>query len=130
MTKNDITPTEPVLAAIDISKHRHEVLIEVSGKKRRRKMTVLNTLEDFNRLIKILSDYDRPVRVAFEATGNSHRGLAWRSDTPISFRTRSMHFRRREGLRSFPLPLPSRSTCPASGQTPRDAAAGSPSQAP
>lgn len=77
MTKNDITPTEPVLAAIDISKHRHEVLIEVPGKKRRRKMTVLNTLEEFKRLIKILTEYGRPVRVAFEATGNYHRALAW-----------------------------------------------------
>ncbi len=35
MTKNDITLTAPVLAAIDISKHRHEVLIEVPNQKRR-----------------------------------------------------------------------------------------------
>ena len=38
-----------VLVAIDISKHRHEVLIGVPGKKRRR-MTIMNTLEDFHRL--------------------------------------------------------------------------------
>ena len=65
MTKNDITPSEPVLAAIDISKHRHEVLIEVPGKKRRRKVTVLNTLEEFNRFTQLLADYHLPVRVAF-----------------------------------------------------------------
>jgi len=36
-----------VLVAIDFSKHRHEVLISVPGKKRRRKLTITNTLEDF-----------------------------------------------------------------------------------
>ena len=39
-----------VLATIDISKHRHEVLISVPGKKRRSKLTVTNTLENFQRL--------------------------------------------------------------------------------
>lgn len=77
MTTKDITLSEPVRAAIDISKHRHEVLIEAPGKKRRRRLTVLNTLDEFNRLTRVLSDYSRPVRVAFEATGNYHRALAW-----------------------------------------------------
>ncbi|SFQ78437.1 hypothetical protein SAMN05421764_1231, partial [Donghicola eburneus] len=49
MTVNHST-TATVLVAIDISKHRHEVLIGVPGKKRRRRMTILNTLEDFQRL--------------------------------------------------------------------------------
>ena len=53
------------------------MLIEVPGKKRRRRVTVLNTLEDFQRLVNLLTDYERPVRVAFEATGNYHRALAW-----------------------------------------------------
>lgn len=77
MTGNDCTSSEPVLAAIDISKHRHEILIEIPGRKRRRRLTVLNTLDDFNRLIEALADYGRPVRIAFEATGNYHRALAW-----------------------------------------------------
>lgn len=64
--------------AIDIAKARHEVLILVPGKKWRRRLTVLNQLEDFNRLIATLSEYDRPVRSAFEATGNYHRALAYR----------------------------------------------------
>jgi hypothetical protein len=42
---HSIAPT--LLVAIDISKHRHEVLIGVPGKKRRRRMTILNTLDDF-----------------------------------------------------------------------------------
>jgi len=78
MTDTTIAQAEPVLVAIDIAKARHEVLISVPGKKRRRRLTVLNQLEDFKRLIVTLSEYDRPVRAAFEATGNYHRALAYR----------------------------------------------------
>jgi len=67
LTDTSIAQTEPVLVAIDISKARHKVLISVPGKKRRRRMTVLNQLDDFNRVITTLSEYGRPVRVAFEA---------------------------------------------------------------
>ena len=49
MTATD-TNASTLLVAIDISKHRHEVLIGVPGKKRRRRMTILNTLDDFQRL--------------------------------------------------------------------------------
>ena len=76
MTDKIIAQAEPVLVAIDISKARHEVLIAVPGKNRRRRLTVLIQLIDFKRLISTLSDYGRPVRVAFEATGNYHRALA------------------------------------------------------
>ncbi|MFK3781803.1 IS110 family transposase [Agrobacterium sp. NPDC089420] len=77
MTKCDITASAPILAAIDISKERHEVLIEVPDKKRRRRVSVLNNLDEFDRLISLLRSYQRPVRVAFEATGNYHRALAY-----------------------------------------------------
>lgn len=73
-TTNSIAST--VLVAIDISKHRHEVLIGVPGKKRRRRITNFNTLEDFRRLSAALAGYDLPVRIGFEATGNYHRALA------------------------------------------------------
>jgi len=63
--------------AIDITKARHEVLIAVPGKKRRRRLTVLNQMEDFQRLITSLARYGRPVRAAFEAPGNDHRALAY-----------------------------------------------------
>lgn len=56
MTDTTIAQAEPVLVAIDIAKARHEVLISVTGKKRRRRLTVLNQLDDFNRLIAILSE--------------------------------------------------------------------------
>jgi hypothetical protein len=48
----------------------------VPDKKRRRKLTISNTLEDFQRLASSLSSYELPVRVGFEATGNYHRPLA------------------------------------------------------
>jgi len=65
-----------LLVAIDISKHRHEVLIGIPGKKRRRRLTITNTLADFERLALLLAGYDLPVRIGFEATGNYHRALA------------------------------------------------------
>jgi len=65
-----------LLVAIDISKYRHEVLIGIPGKKRRRRLTITNTLADFERLTLLLVDYDLPVRIGFEATGNYHRALA------------------------------------------------------
>ena len=65
MTVTD--PTVPtLLVAIDISKHRHEVLIGIPGKTRRRRMTITNTLEDFRRLSAALASYDLPVRIGFE----------------------------------------------------------------
>ena len=86
MTDTSIAQAEPVLVALDIAKARHEVLIAVPGKKRgkkrRRRPAVLTRLDDFNRLLARLSDYDRPVRAAFEATGNDHRALAYRFGTP------------------------------------------------
>jgi transposase len=75
MTAHDSTvPT--LLVAIDISKHRHEVLIAMPGKKRRRRLTIENSLEDFQRLSRLLQDYGLPARIGFEATGNYHRPLA------------------------------------------------------
>ena len=60
MTVIAITQNTPVLMAIDIAKARHEVLIAVPGKKRRRRLTVLNELADFTRLITASKDYGRP----------------------------------------------------------------------
>ncbi len=77
MTEYNVTASTPVLVAIDISKGRHEVLIEVPDKKRHLRVSVLNTLDEFERLINLLRSFQRPVRVAFEATENYHRGLAF-----------------------------------------------------
>lgn len=37
MTETNITQIKPVLVAIDIAKSRHEVLVAIPGKKRRRR---------------------------------------------------------------------------------------------
>ena len=49
MTTIIVAQDAPVLVAIDIAKARHEVLIAVPNKKRRRRLTVLNELDDFTR---------------------------------------------------------------------------------
>ena len=78
MTKLESTPAAAVLVAIDIAKVRNEVLIEASGHRRRRRLTVLNSRPEHDRLIEALQAYGRPVICGFEATGNYHRPLAWR----------------------------------------------------
>lgn len=78
MTKRCSTPAHAVLVAIDMSKHRQEVLIERPEGGRRRRMTVMATKADYDRLATELGDIGRPIIVGFEATGNYHRTLAHR----------------------------------------------------
>ena len=66
MTTRSIRST--VLVAIDISKHRYEVLIAIPGKNCRRRMTITNSFEDFHRFSAALVGYDIPVRIRFEVT--------------------------------------------------------------
>jgi transposase len=75
MAKANTTTDARLLVGIDISKNRHEVLIGVPGKARRRRMTVLNTAGDYQRLIDVLQGFGLPVVIGFEATGNYHRAL-------------------------------------------------------
>src|SRR5688572_22513827 len=63
--------------AIDVAKTRNEVLIEVPSQRRRR-LTVLNTRTEHDRLIALLSGFRQAVTCGFEATGNYHRSIAWR----------------------------------------------------
>ena len=68
-----------MLVAIDVAKHRNEVLIEEPDRRRRRRrLTVLNTREEHDRLVAALQGYAGPVVAGFEATGNYHRPLAHR----------------------------------------------------
>ena len=50
MTKRLSTLTDAVLVAIDVSKHRQEVLIERPEGGRRRRLTVMATKPDYDRL--------------------------------------------------------------------------------
>ena len=77
MTEIIVAQFAPLLVAFDITKARHEVLLAVPYKKRRRRLTDLNSLADFNRLITVLKEHGCPLRVAFVATGNYHRALAY-----------------------------------------------------
>ncbi len=77
MTEIEDAPGARVLVGIDISQHRHEVLIAAPCKQRRRKMTLTNAKADFDRLVTVLLGYGLPVRIGFEATGNYHRALVY-----------------------------------------------------
>lgn len=59
-----------LLVAIDTSKDRHQMLIGIQGKKRRCRLTITDTLDDFQRLPAVLASYKLSVRIRFEATGN------------------------------------------------------------
>ena len=63
MAKIDTNPTGYVLVAIDISKNRHDILIAAPDKKRRRRVTLMNTFEDYRRLIDILRSCDPSIAV-------------------------------------------------------------------
>ena len=71
------TQPQQLLVAIDIAKDRHEVLIEASGWKRRKRLTLPNTAVEFRRFADYLHSLHLPATVAFEATGNYHRALAF-----------------------------------------------------
>jgi transposase len=78
MTKHQPVADDVVLVAIDVAKARNEVLIALPGQTRRRRLTVINTRAEHDRLVGLLSGLDKPVSCGFEATGNYHRPIAWR----------------------------------------------------
>jgi transposase len=78
MTIPQPTPEGSTLVAIDISKLRNDVLIEIPGKTRRIRLTVLNSRAEHDHFLERLTRFDRPVIIGFEATGNYHRPLAYR----------------------------------------------------
>ena len=73
MTNREPTPADVVLVAIDISKLRNDVLIELPGSVRRKRLTVLNTKMEHDRFVELLGGLGRSVIAGFEATGNYHR---------------------------------------------------------
>ena len=74
--RNDSCKTR-TLVAIDIAMRRNEVLIQPPGRKRYR-LSITNDRIDHDRLARHLTDIGGEVDVAFEATGNYHRTIAWR----------------------------------------------------
>ncbi len=78
MTRPKLTPPDGILVAIDISKLHNDVLIEVPGKTRRRRLVVPNTKVEHDRFVDMLLGIGKPIIAGFEATGNYHRPLAFR----------------------------------------------------
>lgn len=78
MTLREPTPAGGILVAIDVSKTRNDVLIELPGTSRRRRLVVPNTRVEHDHFIGVLKSLGAPVMAAFEATGNYHRPLAFR----------------------------------------------------
>ena len=77
MTKKNDIPEKRTLVAIDISKHRNDVLIQPPGRKRYR-MAITNDRVDHDRLIEHLIGLECSVSVGLEVTGDYHRAIAWR----------------------------------------------------
>ena len=78
MTSIEPTPAAAALVAIDVAKLRNEVLIELPGVHRRRRLTVSNQRDEHDRFVAELLALARPVLVGLEPTGHYHRPLAWR----------------------------------------------------
>jgi transposase len=76
MTDLSSTTSATVWVAIDIAKIHNEVLIE-SPDGRRRHFRLANTVQDFAKLASFLSSSSYDCRIAFEATGDYHRPLAY-----------------------------------------------------
>ena len=75
MTQSIVDTQAKVWVAIDISKERHDVLLELPGGWRKG-FRINNHKADFDRFSAYLSGLKLPCHIAFEATGDYHRILA------------------------------------------------------
>lgn len=76
MSETSSNRNNQVLAAIDIAKLKHDVLLELpSGQ--RRKMIVRNRREDFLHLVSYLKSLNHSCLVGIEPTADYHRNLAY-----------------------------------------------------
>lgn len=76
MTRTNSTGKGRFLVAIDISKSKHDVLVELPTGQRK-KMVVRNCKADFERFAASLSSVGHPPTIGFEPTTEYHRGLAY-----------------------------------------------------
>ena len=79
MTAQQCTPPQAALVAIDIAKNRHEVLIDPGPGMRRRRLTVLNTRAEHDRLV---ATFGRP-RQAGDRRLRTDRELSPRSGASL-----------------------------------------------
>jgi transposase len=76
MTKSNNNTESTLWVAIDVSKHKHDILIEYPNKTRKR-MVIANTKKDFERLASLLISSKLNVSVALESTGYYHRAIGY-----------------------------------------------------
>lgn len=76
MTVNKINTNQTVWVAIDVAKHKHDVLIEYPNGSQK-SVIIQQTQEDFERLASYLTQSNIEVVAGFEATGYYHRLLAY-----------------------------------------------------
>ena len=77
MTNHSSTTKPPVLVAIDIAKHRHDVLLKDPNRKSHQ-FKVANSSTDFDRFCLFLKSFGHPCHIAFEPNADYHRLIAWR----------------------------------------------------
>ena len=76
MKTRQINLKSQVLVAVDISKNKHDVLVELpSGQ--RKKMIILNRRSDFQELSEYLKSLKASCTIGMEATADYHRNLAY-----------------------------------------------------
>lgn len=76
MTKSSVNVQRAVWVAIDVAKDRHDVLVE-RPEGERKTFKVANHRADFERFAAYLRSLGLPCHIAFEATGDYHRTLAY-----------------------------------------------------
>ena len=76
MTSTFSTTSPVVRVGIDIAKLTHQILWELPGGKRR-SLRVANTKTEIDRFVGMLGALGWPCEIAFEATGDYHRPLAY-----------------------------------------------------
>ena len=76
MTKAKSSINNTIWVAIDVAKHKHDVLIEYPNGTRK-SLVIKQSQEEFDRLKTYLEREDYDVTIGFEATGYYHRLLAY-----------------------------------------------------
>jgi transposase len=76
MTEHKFNSKDQVLVAVDVSKAKHDVLVEFSGGERK-KFIVRNSRQDFEKFSNYLKDLKKECLIGIEATADYHRNFAY-----------------------------------------------------
>ena len=75
MTIDRNNTNSKIWVALDISKLKHDVLIEYPNGSQKR-LIIMNDIEGFHKLANILSESNIPIIIGLETTGYYHRAIA------------------------------------------------------